>query len=238
LADENVIVIEEGEESPKNKKKIYLIIILLLLVLIMLLGLLLVVVKKKKQNSKSFNINQIVKKLEKKKIPKDELKVLIKKANILFKSGKKQEALNLLEKISNYSESLSFYNLGVIQIKEKHYKKALIAIPTSIEAKLGLTKCYLASGKLNSAIATSGSILKVDYYNYYGNYYLASALIEKKSFYSAKTIVGKMLSLYPSSVIFLEQLAKINKALEPKKVATIYENIEILDPNNVMANSN
>ena len=125
MADENVIVIEEGEESPKNKKKIYIIIILLLLVLIMLLVLLLVVVKKKKQNSESFNINQIVKKLEKKKIPKDELKVLIKKANILFKSGKKQEALNLLEKISNYSESLSFYNLGVIQIKEKHYKKAL-----------------------------------------------------------------------------------------------------------------
>ena len=126
MADENVIVIEEGEESPKSKKKIYIIIILLLLVLIMLLLLLLVVVKKKKeQTTQSLNINQIVKKLEKKKIPKDELKVLIKKANILFKSGKKKQALNLLEKISNYSESLSLYNLGVIQIKEKHYKKAL-----------------------------------------------------------------------------------------------------------------
>jgi len=116
----------------------------------------------------------------------------------------------------------------------KHYKKALIAIPTSIEAKLGLTKCYLASGKLNSAVATSGSILKVDYYNYYGNYYLASALIAKKDYYSAKAVVEKMLSLYPSSVIFLEQLAKIKKALEPKKVAKIYESIEILDPNNLM----
>ena len=125
MADENVIVIEE-ENSKKSKKTIYIIIILLLLVLIMLLVLLLVVVKKKKeQSNESLNITKIVKKLEKKKIPKDELKVLIKKANILFKSGKKEEALNLLEKISNYSESLSLYNLGVIQIKEKHYKKAL-----------------------------------------------------------------------------------------------------------------
>ncbi len=126
MTDENVIVIEEGENSPKSKKPVYIIIILLLLVIIMLLLLLLVAVKKKKeQNSESLNINKIVKKLEKKKIPKDELKILIKKANILFKSGKKEQALNLLEKVSNYSQSLSLYNLGVIQIKEKHYKKAL-----------------------------------------------------------------------------------------------------------------
>ena len=136
MAEENVIVIEEGENAPKSKKPIYIIIILLLLVLIMLLLLLLVVVKKKKeQNSENLNINKIVKKLEKKKIPKDELKVLIKKANILFKSGKKQEALNLLEKISNYSKSLSLYNLGVIQIKEKHYKKALSYFQQAIQTQ-------------------------------------------------------------------------------------------------------
>ena len=133
MADENVIIIEEGDESSKSKKKIYIIIILLLLVLIMLLLLLLVVVKKKKENKETLNINKIVKKLEKKNLPKDELKVLIKKANILFKSGKKEEALNLLEKISSYSESLSLYNLGVIQIKEKNYKKALFYFQKAIK---------------------------------------------------------------------------------------------------------
>ena len=135
MADENVIVIEEGEDSPKNKKKIYIVVILLLLVVIMLLVLLLVVIKKKKEDRESLNINKIVKKLEKKQIPKDELKILIKKANILFKSGKKKEALNLLEKISNYSESLSLYNLGVIQIKEKNYKKALFYFQQAIKTK-------------------------------------------------------------------------------------------------------
>ena len=121
---ENVIIIEEDDD--KKNKKIYIIIALLLGVLIMLLILLLVVVvKKKKESAQIPNVNQIVKKLEKKPIPKDKLKILIKKAEILYKSGKKEEALNLLEKISNYSEALSLYNLGVIQLEEKHYKKAL-----------------------------------------------------------------------------------------------------------------
>ena len=131
MADENVIVIEENNET-KNKKPVYIIIILLLLLLIMLLVLLLVVVKNKEKKD-SLNINKIVKKLEKKNLPKDELKILIKKANILFKSGKKEQALNLLEKVSNYSKSLSLYNLGVIQIKEKNYKKALYYFQQSIK---------------------------------------------------------------------------------------------------------
>jgi len=126
LAEENVIVIEEEKEK-KSNKKIYIIIILLLLLVILLLILLLVVVKKKqseKQNT-NLNINKLVKKLEKKSIPKDELKILIKKATILYNSGKKEEALKLIEKISNFSKALSLYNLGVIKLKEKNYKEAL-----------------------------------------------------------------------------------------------------------------
>ena len=135
MAEENVIIIEEENKQPKNKK-IYIIIILLLLVLILLLLLLLVVVKKKKETKKeNFNIEKIVKKLEKKEIPKDELKILIKKANILYKSGKKEEALKLLEKIANYSESLSLYNLGVIKIEEKKYKEALKYFQKAIKNK-------------------------------------------------------------------------------------------------------
>ena len=133
MAEENVIIIEE--EDKKDNKKIYIIIALLLLVLIMLLLLLLVVVKKKRENNQNFNVEQIVKKLEKKAIPKDELKILIKKANILYKSGKKEEALKLLEQIATYSESLSYYNLGVIKLQEKNYKEALKYFQKAIENK-------------------------------------------------------------------------------------------------------
>ena len=131
---ENVIIIEEEK---KDNKKIYIIIALLLAVLILLLLLLLVVVKKKKEEAKNENLNieKIVKKLEKKEIPKDELKILIKKANILYKSGKKEEALKLIEKISNYSESLSFYNLGVIKLQEKKYKQAIELFQKAIKNK-------------------------------------------------------------------------------------------------------
>ena len=126
MAEENVIVIEEEKEK-KNNKKIYIIIILLLLLVILLLILLLVVVKKKQSEKQktNLNINKLVKKLEKKSIPKDELKILIKKATILYNSGKKEEALKLIEKISNFSKALSLYNLGVIKLKEKNYKEAL-----------------------------------------------------------------------------------------------------------------
>ncbi len=136
MAEENIIIVEEDK---KDNKKVYIIIALLLALLITLLLLLLVVVKKKKEKKENFNVEKIVKKLEKKSIPKDELKILIKKANILYKSGKKEKALKLLEKIATYSESLSFYNLGVIKLKEKKYKEALKLFQKAIKNKESIT---------------------------------------------------------------------------------------------------
>jgi len=133
--EENVIVIEK-EEKPGNKKIILIIIALLILVLILLLVLLLVVVLKKKEEEKTNeNIKKIVKKLEKKNIPKDELKELIKKATILYKKGEKEKAIEILNKISQFSKTLSFYNLGVIKMQEKSYKEALNYFQKAIDSK-------------------------------------------------------------------------------------------------------
>ncbi|QCT93738.1 hypothetical protein FE773_00605 [Caminibacter mediatlanticus TB-2] len=134
MEQENVIIIEEK----KDKKKFpYLIIILLLLILILLLILLAIVVtkKKKEERKKDLNIENIVKKLEKKNIPKNELNLLVKKATILYKSGQKEKALKILEKISNFSKALSYYNLGVIKIQEKNYKEALNYFKKAIDNK-------------------------------------------------------------------------------------------------------
>jgi len=143
---EEVVVIEEDdkkeennesneesvdeEESKKKKNKLFLILIaVLILVIILLLVLLLVVVIKKKKeaqnNIPTEEINKITQKLRKKHIKKDTIDELVKKANILFAKGEHQKALTLLNKLSVFSESLSNYNLGVIQIKEKNYKKAI-----------------------------------------------------------------------------------------------------------------
>jgi len=127
VAEENVVVIEPDKEEKKNKLPLIIIILLLLVIILLLVLLAIVVIKKKKENknNKDINIEKIVKKLQKKNIPKDELNILVKKATLLYKSGQKEKALQILEKIAEFSKSLSYYNLGVIKLKEKDYKMAL-----------------------------------------------------------------------------------------------------------------
>jgi len=126
--DENKEPQQEAQNDKKDKKKLLLIVVaILIFIVILLLVLLLVVVKKKKEkkNSPQTQIEKITKKLKQKHIQTSAIDEVVKKANILFEEGKHQEALKLLNKLSIFSESLSNYNLGVLQIKEKNYKKAI-----------------------------------------------------------------------------------------------------------------
>ncbi len=138
--EENVIVIEDEEkkEAKKKNKLIYLIIILLLVVIILLLVLAAVVILKKKKENNPVNkeISKITKKLEKKHIiQKDKIQELVKKATLLYNKGEKKKALEILNKLSTYSEALSYYNLGVIKLKEQNYKKALFYFEKAIKNK-------------------------------------------------------------------------------------------------------
>ena len=138
--EENVIVIEEGEAEEKKKSKLfYLIIILLLITIILLLILAAVVIVKKKKTpttQQPQEIEKIAKKLEKKHlIKKDEIKELIKRATILYQKGEKNKALQILNKLSSFSEALSYYNLGVIKLEEKNYQKALEYFAKAIKNK-------------------------------------------------------------------------------------------------------
>jgi tetratricopeptide (TPR) repeat protein len=160
---ENVVIIEKDDDK---KKKLFLIIIILLLVtLILLLLLAFVVIKKKKEKSNIQNkeIAEIAKKLEKKHIQKDALQSIIKKATILYKNGQKQKALELLNKVSAFSESLSYYNLGVIKMNERKYKKALEYFQKAIQNK---------ENRVVSAINAAVCSLKLNnkkLFNYYIN---------------------------------------------------------------------
>lgn len=58
---------------------------------------------------------------------------MIAKADYLYSSGSKNEALTLYEKIAQYSEAVSAYNLGVAQIKEAQYKTALDSFVKAIQ---------------------------------------------------------------------------------------------------------
>ena len=116
-----------------------------------------------------------------------------------------------------------------------HYQKALFVAPKSIEAYLGLLRSYLRIRDFQKAVTIGSVILKIDYYNFYGNYYLMLALKSKKNYTEALSIANKMLTLYPTSILYLEQLADITKRKNPKKAIALYKNILILDPNNVTA---
>lgn len=58
---------------------------------------------------------------------------MIAKADYLYSTGSKIEALSLYEKIALYSEAVSAYNLGVAQLKDAQYDTALSSFQKAIQ---------------------------------------------------------------------------------------------------------
>ena len=120
----------------------------------------------------------------------------------------------------------------------KHYQAASLIIPSSVEPKLGLMRIYLATNNYKDALNIGNLLLREDYYNYYGNYYEILALKGVKDYKNAIKLANKMLNLYPTSVLFLNSLGEIYYLQNKKDLAkNIFEDILILDPNNVIAKS-
>ena len=120
----------------------------------------------------------------------------------------------------------------------KYYQKATLIQPYALEAKLGLVRTYLQTHSFVDAENVCEHIKKIDYYNYYANLYLAKALIAQKKYDIADEVIKKMLLIYPTDVAFLEQLAIVYKLTDNANLQELYENILILDPNNVLVRTN
>ncbi|WP_457640121.1 tetratricopeptide repeat protein [Persephonella sp.] len=117
-----------------------------------------------------------------------------------------------------------------------HYEKAIKAAPYSVEAKLGLTLPLLAQQKFSDVEKVCYQILKTDYYSYYGNLRLSYVLRAQKKFKEAKSVDIKMLTLYPTDVNFLLELALSEFYMGNKKDAQkLFKDILILDPENPTA---
>lgn len=65
--------------------------------------------------------------------PEGNLSTLIRRANILYNDGRVDEALEIFGNVALYSQSLAYYNLGVIQIKEGQFKDAISIFEKAIE---------------------------------------------------------------------------------------------------------
>ncbi|WP_457623903.1 tetratricopeptide repeat protein [Persephonella sp.] len=117
-----------------------------------------------------------------------------------------------------------------------HYEKAMKIVPSSIEAKLGLTLPLLAQGKYGDVEKICYQIISTDYFNYYGNLRLSIVLRLEKKLDTAVEVVNKMLSLYPTDVNFLTELGIIRYLQgEYGQAKYIFNDILILDPENVTA---
>jgi len=120
----------------------------------------------------------------------------------------------------------------------KYYKKASLINSYALDPKLGLIRVYLDTYSYKKAESTAYELLKVDYYNYYANLYAIKALIAQKKYKIATSIIKKMLALYPTDIAYLEELAIAYKKTSNKYLEKLYEDILILDPNNVLVRTN
>ena len=160
--------------------------------------------------------------------------------------GKYSEAIKVLSPLYNkypkgYTLNLRFGWLFYLDKKYtdalKYYKQASLINSYALDPRLGLIRVHLELKNYQKAETLIYELLKIDYYNYYGNIYMVQALIAQKKYEIAKSITKKMLNLYPTDIAYLELLSVIYKNTDSKYLHDLYENILILDPNNVLVRS-
>jgi tetratricopeptide (TPR) repeat protein len=115
-----------------------------------------------------------------------------------------------------------------------YYTKASLINSYALDPKLGLIRIYLDTGNFKKAEMVAYELLKIDYYNYYANLYVTKALIAQQKYKIATKIINKMLALYPTDIAYLEQLAIVYKQTSSPYLQKLYQDILILDPNNVL----
>ncbi len=178
-------------------------------------------------------------------LSKDEIRKIYYESYNYEKMGDYKDAIKVL--IPLYKEFPNGYTLNLrlgwlfylnknYENAIKHYNIASKIHSYSLEPKLGLMRVFNFLGKYDKSIKIGNTVLRSDYYNYYGNYYYGNALLGIKDYKNAILLANKILTLYPTSILFLNLLGKsyfYNKDF--KKAKDIFENVLILDPNNVVA---
>mgnify|MGYP000562954158 CR=1 FL=1 len=144
--EEEIIIIEDSdaayddtasgesileEESSNNKSLIIIGAAITLILVIAVISLLLPSTPQESDSSMDYIEDRLVEDVQKPVEP-TKIENMIAKANYLYSTGSKSEALSLYEKIAFYSEAVSAYNLGVAQLKDSQYELALQTIQKAI----------------------------------------------------------------------------------------------------------
>ena len=117
-----------------------------------------------------------------------------------------------------------------------HYEQAIKAYSASLEARNGMMLPLLAQQKYAEVEQQAYHVLNVDYYNYFANLRLATALLGQKKFKLASDVALKMTTINPTSVAFMQLLAQSYQGQgEIDKAAAVFNDVAILDPGNQTA---
>lgn len=118
------------------------------------------------------------------------------------------------------------------------YEKARSAMPTSIEALLGLANVALAQGKYETAEGTLKKVLEMDPLNYTAGLKRSLACRMLKKPKEAEAIARKLLAYYPADVSLLVEYGWARWAVGDLTTATaVFNDVLTLDSGNAAAKS-
>jgi len=208
IIDEGGTLKEQPKEEPKgrfglDRKKLIIIAgaalgLVLLLVLLYFLFFKEEVVEEPKVEPGKV-VRELLRQEKSQKIDANRLENMIKKANVLYGSGNKQEALNIYSAISTYSESISNFNLGVAQMTEGSFKEAIESFQKAIDS--GEDRCISA---INAAVS-SLRIEREDLFRYYIE--LAQAYLPENSNLKIYPYLHSVIAYYKGN--YLEMIAPL-----------------------------
>lgn len=177
MAEEEIIILEAAEDEvlpeqeekvnkkPINKKTMIIGGALLAFFLILITIILIFSSTSDEPTVSDINTTEIADKLNQKnnieQFSPSNLENMIKKANLLYERGNKNEALKVYKRIATFNEAISYYNIGVAQLKEKNYEKALESFKKAIAN--GEQRCVSAINAAVSALELNDKNL----FNYY-----------------------------------------------------------------------
>jgi len=136
----------------------------------------------------------------------------------------------------NYRLGWLYYLQGNFANGMKHLENALAQFPYSVEVMNTINLIYASQLEWEKVEVQSGRIMKIDYYNYYANYWYSVALFRQKKYDQAVKAAEKMLAVFPSNIEFLNILAESKFLKGDKEEALkIFAGVIILQKDNETA---
>lgn len=117
-----------------------------------------------------------------------------------------------------------------------YYNQAIKIAPNALDAKLGQLLLLIAQQQYSKCSELAYQVIKVDYYNYYGNLRLAYCLRGQQKYDVAGQIILKMLGIYPLDIALLNEYALTQFFLTAYTIAQqTFNSVLTLAPENVTA---